>query len=122
MDKLHFFLIPFIYLFRPTFTTLNVATLFVPTPSKIGREIKNGLTWTNIFSIYLINIFLSGLHSMVQITTITISLNMVKKLPIVRICLYWPKCYFGISKHKKNRRPTWEIFTNPVPPKGIPKA
>ena len=47
---------------------------------------------------------------------------MVQQLSIAHICLQWPKFYFSLLKHKRNRRFIWKIITNPVPPEGIPKA
>ena len=54
MDKLDFCLIPFIYLLRLIVTILFVSTLFVHTPSKIERTLKNSLTWADMCILRLI--------------------------------------------------------------------
>ena len=47
---------------------------------------------------------------------------MVQQLSIVRICLYWPRFYLSLLKHKRNRHSIWKIITNPVTPEGSPKV
>ena len=47
---------------------------------------------------------------------------MVQQLYIVRICLYLPKFYSSLFKHKINIWSILEINNNPVPPEGSPKA
>ena len=121
MDKLDFCLIPFIHFFRLTLTILSVAILFLPTPSTVGRSLNNSLTWTAVFSLHAILFVLSVIHSLYQIPIIQIPLNKVQKLSIVRICLYSPRFYFGLLKHRRNGRSIWYIVTNLVPPEGRPK-
>ena len=122
MDKIDFCLIPFIYLFQLTLTILNVATFFVPTPSTIGRALKNILTWTTIFSLHLILFILSVLHSFVQIIIINIPLNTVHQLSIVHYYLYRKQYYLSLFKHNSNISLFWKILTNPVLLEGVTKS
>ena len=39
---------------------------------------------------------------------------MVQQIPILHLCLYWPKFYLSLFKHKNNIRSIWEIIVNPV--------
>ena len=54
MDKLDLCLIPFIYLFRTTLIILSAFTFIAHTPSIIGIELKNTLTWMTISGTTLI--------------------------------------------------------------------
>ena len=116
MDKIYIFLIPFIYVFRLKLTILIVDILFVSNPSEIGRALKNGLAWNNIFSLHMILFDISGLHSLAQIPIIKFPIRIFQKLSIVRLCLYWPKFHFIIFKQNYYRRPFWELITNAARP------
>ena len=122
MDKIDFCLIPFIYLFQPTLTILTIATLFILTPYTIGKALKNSLTLNTIFILHMTLFVLPGFHSLVQIPIIQLRLILFQQLSIVRICLYWPRFYLSLLKHKRNRHSIWKIITNPVTPEGSPKV
>ena len=49
MDKFDFCHIAIVYFLRTTFTILSIAMFLVPTPSTIGRSLKNGAKWTPIY-------------------------------------------------------------------------
>ena len=104
MDKIDLCIITLIYLFWLTLTILTVATFFLANPYAIGREPNNGLPWNNKFSLHMIIFVLSGLHSLVQIPIIKLPPNMDQEIFTVHIFLYWLKFYFGLVKHKRNRR------------------
>ena len=94
MDKLDLVLIPLLYMFQMTLTLISVAIKFIPTPSKVGTEIRNATTWTAIISLHMILFVLSDLHRLTQITIIQIPLNMMEQLIIARTCLF---CKFSIT-------------------------
>ena len=105
-------LIPFIYLFRTTLIILSAFTFIVHTPSIIGREFKNTLTWMEISGIRLILIMLSSLHSLIQFKVIQFPLNVMLQLPLSRAIFFWPKFYYILFKYKEGRRSFWGIVTN----------
>ena len=88
-------LITFIYLLQTTLIILSAFTFIVNTPSIIGREFKNTLTWMEISGIHLIPIILSILHSLIQAP-----LNIILQLPLSRAILFWTKIYYILLKYK----------------------
>ena len=122
MDKLDFFLVQFVYLFRMTFSILSLAIFLALHFPTIGRKaLQNAAQWIALICIHLILFKLSALYRLVQIRQIQFTLNFVQQSSVVYTILFWPRFYYSIIETKGKRRYLWEILKNPVPPNG-PKA
>ena len=109
MDRIDMCLVQFIYLFQTTLIILSVFAFIVHTPSIIGREFKNTLTWMAISVIHLILIMFSSIHSLIQVP-----LNMMLQLRLSHAIILWPKFYYSLFKYKEVRRSFLVIVTNPL--------
>ena len=117
MDKLDFFLIPFVYLFRMTFSILSLALLLaLYFPTIVTKALQNTAIWIALIRIHLILFTLSALYRLVKIRPIQFTLNFVQQFSVVYTILYWPRFYYSIIKTKEKRRSFWEILKNPVSP------
>ena len=103
------FLIPSIYLFWTTLIILSAFTFIFYTPSIIGREFKNTLTWMSISGIQLILIAVLSLHSLIQVP-----LNMMLQLPLSCAIILCTKFYYSLFKYKYGRGSFLIIATNPL--------
>ena len=117
MDELDFCLIPFVYLFRITFSILSLALfLALHFPTIVRKALQNAARWIALICIHLILFTLSALYRLVRIQPIQFTLNFVQQYSVVYTILFWPRLYYSIIKTKENRRYLWEILKNPVPP------
>ena len=122
MDKLDFCLIPFVYLFRMTYSILSLALLLeLYFPTIVKKAPQNTARWIALICIHLIPFTLSVLYCLVHIRPIQFTLNFVQQSSVVYTILFWPRIYYSIIKTKEKRRSFWEILKNPEPPNG-PKA
>ena len=121
MDKFDICLIPLVYLFRMTLTIISLATFLVPTPSKIGSALRNGITWIFYNIIHFIIFVHKKLHTLIHIHTIQYVLNVLFESTLALTCLFWPQFYYNLL-NKGNERSIWDIITNPVTPKNSKKS
>ena len=121
-DKLDFCLIPFVYLFRMTFSILSLALLLaLYFPTIVTKAPHNTEIWIALTCTHLIIFTLSALYRLVQIRPIQFTLNFVQQSSVVYTILFWQRFYYSIIKTREKRRSLWGILKNPVPPNG-PKA
>ena len=78
MDKLDFCLIPFVYLFRMTFSILLLALfLALYFTTIVTKALQNTAIWIGLICIHLILFTLSALYCLVQLQPIQFTLNNV---------------------------------------------
>ena len=119
MDKLDFYLIPFVYLFRKTFSILSLALfLALYFTTIVMKALQNTAIWIALICIHLILFTLSALYCLVQIRPIQFTLSFLQQSSVVYTILFWPRFYYLIIKTKEKNRYLWEILKNPMPPNG----
>ena len=98
MDRMDLCLIPFIYLFRITLILLSKSTFTVHTPSIIGRELKNTVTWMTVSGMHSILFALSGIHILIKFKVAQVPLNTMLQIPLPQTIMFRTKFYYRLFK------------------------